>query len=90
MKADCPHCGDIFFRLNKDFQLEHANVPNHTTNYGFSVGCLCVMVGQGLKQGEFIARPIRNVDIVPTICHVVGNRMSKNVAGGIIYQALAE
>ena len=42
----------------------------------------------GMKKGETIARPIRNVDIVPTLCHLVGNRMPKEVEGGIIYQAL--
>ena len=41
-----------------------------------------------MKKGETIARPIRNVDIVPTLCHLVGNRMPKEVEGGIIYQAL--
>ena len=29
-------------------------------------------------------------DVVPTICHLVGNRMPKDVEGGVIYQALAE
>ncbi len=82
------HCGDIFFQLNKNFQYEHANCPNHTTNLGYSIGCLCMMVGAGIKKGETIARPIRNVDIVPTICEIVGNRMPKTVEGGVIYQAL--
>ena len=82
------HCGDIFFQLTKDFGLEHANTPNHVTNHGFSVGCLCAMAGSGIKEGYTLKRPVRNVDIVPTICHVVGNRMPSNVEGGVIYQAL--
>ena len=85
-----PHCGDIFFQLTRDFGMQHANTPNHVTNHGYSVGCLCMMVGAGLKEGEFIDRPIRNVDIVPTICHLVGNRMPKHVEGGVIYQALKD
>ena len=44
----------------------------------------------GFKHGETITRPIRNVDIVPTLCHLVGNRMPKETEGGVIYQALAE
>ena len=47
-----------------------------------------MMVGAGLKKGVTLKRPIRNVDIVPTICHVVGNGMPENVEGGVIYQAL--
>ena len=84
-----PHCGDIFFQMRPDFQFEHANCPNHVTNNGYSVGCVCMMVGAGIKA-ETLSRPIRNVDIVPTICHLVGNRMPANVEGGVIYQALAE
>lgn len=84
------HCGDIFFQLTRDFGFEHANTPNHVTNHGYSVGCLCIMAGAGFKKGEIIKRPVRNVDVVPTLCHLVGNRMPKNVEGGIVYQALAE
>lgn len=84
-----PHCGDIFFQMRPDFQMEHANCPNQVTNNGYSVGCVCMMVGAGIKA-ETLSRPIRNVDIVPTICHLVGNRMPANVEGGVIYQALAE
>lgn len=82
------HCGDIFFQMRPDFQFEHANCPNKVTNHGYSVGCVCLMAGDGIKA-ETITRPIRNVDIVPTICHLVGNRPPKDVEGGIIYQALS-
>lgn len=81
------HCGDIFFQLRPDFQFEHANCPNSVTNNGYSVGCVCMMVGGGIKA-ETLSRPIRNVDIVPTICQLVGNRMPADVEGGVIYQAL--
>lgn len=83
------HCGDIFFQMRPDFQFEHANCPNQVTNHGYSVGCVCMMAGGGIKA-ETLSRPIRNVDIVPTICHLVGNRQPKDVEGGVIYQALAE
>jgi len=83
-----PHCGDIFFQLRPDFQLEHANCPNEVTNHGYSVGCLCIMSGYGIKEGYVMKRPVRAVDIVPTICHVAENRMPNEVEGGVIYQAL--
>jgi len=84
------HCGDIFFQLTRDFGLDHGNSLQCVSNDGYSLDCLCVLAGCGLKKGETIARPIRNVDIVPTLCHLVGNRMPKHVEGGVIYQALAE
>ncbi|MGI1658283.1 MAG: alkaline phosphatase family protein [Desulfitobacterium sp.] len=84
------HCGDIFFQLTKDFGMQHGNAPGGVTNLGYSLGCLCIMGGGGLKAGETLARPVRNVDIVPTICHLVGTKMPAQVEGGVIYQALAE
>ena len=84
------HCGDIFFQLRPDFQFEHANCPNEVTNNGYSVGCVCIMGGAGIKKGYTMKRPVRNVDIVPTICHLLGNRMPHEIEGGVIYQALEE
>lgn len=84
------HCGDIFFQLTRNFGFEHGNSLQNVTNHGYSLGCLCIMAGAGLKSGEVLYRPVRNVDIVPTICHIVSNRMPKNVEGGIIYQALKD
>ena len=84
------HCGDIFFQLTKDFGMEHFNAPGHVTNHGYSAGNLCIMAGGGLKKGEVLKRPVRSVDIVPTICHLVGNRMPKQVEGGILYQAFED
>ncbi|WP_283171561.1 alkaline phosphatase family protein [Curtanaerobium respiraculi] len=82
------HCGDIFFQLTKDFGMEHGNSLQYVTNEGYSLACLCVLSGGGIKKGEVIKRPIRNVDIVPTFCHLADNRMPHEVEGGIIYQAL--
>lgn len=85
-----PHCGDIFFQLKKEYGFEHGNSFQYVTNEGYSLGALCIWAGMGLKKGEYIKRPIRNVDIVPTFCHLVGNRQPKDVEGGVIYQLLAD
>lgn len=82
------HCGDVFFQLTKNFGYEHAHAPNHVTNHGYSLGCLCILAGAGLKAGVRIERPIRAVDLVPTICHLCQVDMPAQVEGGIIYQAL--
>lgn len=83
-----PHCGDIFFQVVPNFCNEHANSMNHVTNFGYSLLCLCMMAGGGFKKGEIIKRPIRLVDIVPTICHLCQAPMPREVEGGIIYQAI--
>lgn len=82
-----PHTGDIFFQLNPDFGEEHAMAPSYVTNHGFSLISLCMMAGPGLKQGEFIQRQIKAVDVVPTICDLCDVRIPSNCEGGIIYQA---
>ncbi len=83
-----PHCGDIFFQVTRDFGLEHSNCMSHVTNYGYSLLCLCIMAGGEFKKGEIISRPIRLVDIVPTICYLCDAPMPHDVEGGIIYQAI--
>lgn len=82
------HCGDILYQLVPTFNNEHANVVSTVHHEGWSMQNLCIMGGAGFKHGEFIDRPVRITDIVPTICHLVGAGMPGNVEGGVIYQAL--
>lgn len=85
------HAGDIFFQLRPTFTVdEHGNCPSPCTNEGYSMKNLCIMFGGAFKEGEVLARPVRLVDVVPTICHICGASMPKNVEGGVIYQALKE
>jgi predicted AlkP superfamily phosphohydrolase/phosphomutase len=84
------HCGDIYFCFTPGFARVHGTTLTTTSNKGTSVACLFVMAGAGVKKGEVIKRPVRIVDIVPTICHLVGIPMPRDVEGGVIYQALAE
>ncbi len=82
------HCGDILYQLVPTFNNEHANVVSTVHHEGWSMQNLCIMGGAGFKHGEFIDRPVRITDIVPTICHLVGAGMPGSVEGGVIYQAL--
>lgn len=82
------HCGDIFYQLVPGYCNQHANSPSTTSNEGYSLNNLCMMIGAGLKAKTFIRRPIRVVDIVPTICYLTDTPMCSNVEGGVIYQAL--
>ena len=84
------HCGDILFQLVPTFNNEHANVVSTVHHEGWSMQNLCIMAGGGLKKGEYIDRPVRLTDIVPTICHLTDTKMPGSVEGGVIYQALAD
>jgi len=84
------HCGDILFQLVPTFNNDHANVMSTVHHEGWSMQNLCVMGGAGIKKGGYIDRVIRLTDIVPTICHLLGAKISGNVEGGVIYQALED
>ena len=83
-----PHCGDIYVQVTRNFGMEHSNCMSHVTNFGYSLLCLCMMAGGSFKKGETIPRPIRLVDIAPTISYVCDAPMPRDVEGGVIYQAI--
>lgn len=82
------HCGDILYQLVPTFNNDHANVFSTVHHEGWSMQNLCILGGAGVKIGQYIDRPIRITDIVPTICQLTDTKMSGNVEGGVIYQAL--
>ncbi|MBS3970689.1 MAG: alkaline phosphatase family protein [Clostridia bacterium] len=85
-----PYCGDIVYFLHEDFSRTHGNGLSNQTNNGYSTKCLFMMAGGGVKKGEIIKRNVRVVDIAPTICHLAGAPMPRDVEGGVIYQALED
>lgn len=85
-----PHCGDIVYVLDDDFGRTHGNGLSNQTLNGYSCKCLLMMAGSGFKKNTRIQRRVRIVDVVPTLCHLAGVPMAKDVEGGIIYQALED
>lgn len=85
-----PNCGDIFYILEPDFTRCHGNGLSNHELLGYSMKALFMMAGSGVKKGERLKRRVRMVDIVPTICHLAGVHMPKDVEGGVIYQALED
>lgn len=82
------HCGDILYQVVPTFNNDHANVFSTVHHAGWSMQNLCIVGGAGIKKGGYIDRPVRITDIVPTICQLTDTKMSGNVEGGVIYQAL--
>ncbi len=82
------HCGDILVQLMPTYNKEHASSPSTCKNEDCSLNCLCLMIGSGFKKQTTINRPIRIVDVVPTICHLTNTTVPSNVEGGVIWQAL--
>ena len=83
-----PRCGDIFFQVTHNYCMEHSNCMSHVTNYDHSLLCLCMMAGGDVKKGVTLHRPVRLVDIAPTISYLFVAPMPQDVEGSIIYQAI--
>ena len=83
-----PHCGDIFMQLMPTYCETHGNCPSTVEHEDYSLNNLCMMIGADFKKGEKIRRVIRITDVVPTLCHLVGNAVPTNCEGGVIWQAL--
>ncbi|MDA8226425.1 MAG: alkaline phosphatase family protein [Desulfitobacterium hafniense] len=85
-----PHCGDIFYMMEPEFNRTHGNGLSNMSLNGYSLKCLFMMAGAGVKKGEVLSRRVRIVDVVPTLCYLAGAPMAKDVEGGVIYQALED
>ena len=55
---------------------------------GTSIQCIFMMAGEGIKEDFIIHRDVQEVDLVPTLCHLVGVNPPDGVEGGVLYQAL--
>nr|WP_315989055.1 alkaline phosphatase family protein [Desulforamulus aquiferis] len=85
------NCGDIFYIMEPTFARCHGNALSSHCNLGYSMKPLLMLVGAGFKKGgAVIDRQVKAVDIVPTICHLAGAPMPKNVEGAVIYQYLED
>ncbi len=82
--------GDIYFTFNPSWTRVHGTQLTTAGYKGTSVGCLFMAAGAGIKKGAVLKRPVRIVDIVPTICHLTGIPVPRDCEGGIIYQALED
>jgi predicted AlkP superfamily phosphohydrolase/phosphomutase len=84
------HCGDIFFILEPEFTRCHGNGLSNHTLFGYSMKSFFALAGAGVRKGEILKRRVRAVDVVPTLCHLAGAKMPRDVEGGVVYQALEE
>lgn len=96
-RADMPilglygeNVGDIYFTINPGWVRIHGTQLTTASYGGTSVGCVFMMAGPGIKRNHVLKRPVRVVDIVPTICYATDIPVPQDAEGGIIYQAFEE
>ncbi len=86
-----PTAGDICFWVAEGYNYDHCD--SLSTAYGeqgTSSSPIFIAAGKGLKQGYETDRWIRQVDLAPTVCVLLGCRMPEQCEGAPIYQILEE
>ena len=82
--------GDVVYGIHPNFDGAHGNqlpVGQHGISGQHST---FIMAGPGVKQDVALERSVRVIDVAPTLCHLLGWPMPRNVEGGIIYEALED
>lgn len=82
--------GDVVYALYPEYSGQHGNIlPGATWGYGDLKPLLCFM-GPSIKRGNRMERTCNLVDIVPTICYLMGMPLPAQAEGAILYQALED
>lgn len=79
--------GDIFFTVRPGWSRLHGGQLTTGKFGNTSVGCLFAMAGPGVKSGVTLKRPVKVVDVVPTICQAAGIPVPAHCEGAVLYQA---
>ncbi|MCZ6631863.1 MAG: alkaline phosphatase family protein [bacterium] len=82
--------GDVVYALRPDFDGAHGKqLP--AVSFGMAgQHSTFVLSGAGVRKGVALERQVRVVDVAPTICYLTGVPMPKQVAGGVVYEALTD
>jgi predicted AlkP superfamily phosphohydrolase/phosphomutase len=82
--------GDVVYALHPEFDGAHGfHLPTSQLGIG-DQHSVCVMAGAGVKTGIHLKGQVRQVDVAPTICYLLGMEVPKDAEGGVIYEALAD
>ena len=80
--------GDVVFAIDPSFDGAHGNqLPIGSYGIGGQHSTF-ILAGAGVKRGLELTRRVQVVDVAPTLCHLLGWPMPRNVEGGVIYEAL--
>ena len=86
-----PECGDVLYWLEEGVNRLHGDALPMVEGYkDTSVSPIFIAAGKGLKKGYNSQRIIRQVDMTPTIAHMLDVRMPKQCEGAVIYQILED
>ena len=82
--------GDVVYALRPEFDGAHGRqLPTATLGMSGQHSTF-IMAGAGVRRGGLLKTRVRVVDVMPTLCHLLGIPIPRNVEGRIIYEALTE
>jgi predicted AlkP superfamily phosphohydrolase/phosphomutase len=85
-----PECGDVVYALRPDYDGVHGrHLPTSSLGIG-SQHSTFVLAGPGVKAGIALNRPVRVVDVAPTLCHLLGWPVPRDAEGAVVYEALED
>ena len=83
--------GDIVYWVEEGFNRGHGD--SFSTCIGLndsSVSPIFVACGSGIKENYTCERMIRQTDVAPTVCALLGVRFPKNSEGSVVHQILTK
>jgi predicted AlkP superfamily phosphohydrolase/phosphomutase len=84
------YMGDVVYAIYPEFSGQHGNIlPAATWGCG-DLKPLLSFSGPGIKKGQRLERTCHLVDIVPTICYLMGLPLPAQAEGGVIYQVFKD
>ncbi|MFC2159205.1 alkaline phosphatase family protein [Actinomycetota bacterium] len=87
--------GDIVYAYDAGFgNIDKADIHGTVlpaTDYGVgSMKGIFILKGPGIKKSVKLERNVGLIDLVPTLCHLIGWPIPKDAEGAIIYQAMED
>jgi predicted AlkP superfamily phosphohydrolase/phosphomutase len=82
--------GDVVYALKPEFDGAHGRqLPTATLGISGQHSTF-IMAGAGVRRGGLIKTRVEVVDVMPTVCHLLGIPIPENVEGRVIREALTE
>ena len=82
--------GDVVYALRPEFDGAHGKqLPSAKLGIG-GQHSVFVMSGAGVRENVALQGQVRVVDVMPTLCYLLGVPIPGDVEGGVVYEALED
>lgn len=86
-------CGDVVFGVTSDVGgwvggVHACQIPTIASAGGGDIRSMLLLAGAGIRHDVRLDQTVRPVDVVPTICHLLGLPVPADCQGRVLYPAL--